>query len=83
MPNQGTFRRWASLALAVGGTALLIYGLLFHAAIISSAEESDASAAAKREPALIREVAVGGLERDESGEIKKTYTGEAPKACPT
>ena len=77
------FRQWVSLSLILGGAGLLVYGLLFHAAVISSAEESAAEASSKREPALIREVAVGGLERDDSGEIKKTYTGQAPKACPT
>jgi hypothetical protein len=36
------------------------------------------------EPAVTKEVARGGLTRDDSGQIKKTYDGkEAPKACPT
>jgi hypothetical protein len=36
------------------------------------------------EPAITREVARGGVTRDESGRIKKTYEGTAaPKACPT
>ncbi|MCU0913228.1 MAG: hypothetical protein MUC88_01540 [Planctomycetes bacterium] len=36
------------------------------------------------EPAATQEVARGGLTRDESGQIQKTYEGkEAPKACPT
>ncbi len=83
MWEHRTFRQWASLSLILCGVALLVYGVFVHAAVISSAEESDAAATAKREPALIREVAIGGLERDDSGEIKKTYTGQAPKACPT
>ena len=36
------------------------------------------------EPAITQEVARGGVTRDESGRIKKTYEGTAaPKACPT
>ncbi len=35
------------------------------------------------EPALIREVTIGGLVREASGQLKKTYSGQAPKACPT
>jgi len=36
------------------------------------------------EPAATQEVARGGLTRDESGQIQKTYEGkEAPQACPT
>ncbi len=32
---------------------------------------------------LIREVTVGGVVRLQSGEIKRTYTGDAPSGCPT
>jgi hypothetical protein len=36
------------------------------------------------EPAIVQEVARGGVTRDESGRVKKTYEGtQAPKACPT
>jgi len=37
------------------------------------------------EPAVVQEVARGGVTRDESGQIKKTYEEgkQAPKACPT
>ena len=76
-------RQWVSLSLVIGGAALLVYGLFFHAAVISSADESADAPSAVREPNLIREVAIGGLERDASGEIKKTYTGQAPDDCPT
>ena len=67
----------------VGGVALLIYGVFFHAAVIAPAGDDAALASATRETSLIREVAIGGLERDDSGQIKKTYSGQAPKACPT
>ncbi len=45
--------------------------------------EPVATAAITAEPAMIREVAIGGLMRDTSGQLKKTYSGQAPKACPT
>ncbi|OHB65499.1 MAG: hypothetical protein A2Y77_11140 [Planctomycetes bacterium RBG_13_62_9] len=47
-------------------------------------EPNQAQVTALSEPAATQEVARGGLTRDESGQIKKTYEGtEAPKACPT
>jgi len=35
------------------------------------------------EPALIREVTFGGVTLKESGDIWRTYVGEAPSLCPT
>ena len=36
------------------------------------------------EPALVREVSVGGVAREvASGKIQRTYSGEAPTQCPT
>ncbi|MHC4592951.1 MAG: hypothetical protein ACYS8L_09695 [Planctomycetota bacterium] len=35
------------------------------------------------EPGLIREVTVGGVTRLETGEIQRTYSGDAPSLCPT
>ncbi|MHC5034353.1 MAG: hypothetical protein ACYTFZ_04900 [Planctomycetota bacterium] len=35
------------------------------------------------EPRLIREVTVGGVTRLETGELQRTYSGEAPSLCPT
>jgi len=72
-----------SCLLILLGVALLTYGAFFHSADVSPQQESDSIAVAKSEPALIQEVTVGGVKRDESGKIKQTYTGEAPKACPT
>jgi len=52
--------------------------------IFSLAQQEDGSATlAMSEPALIKEVSVSGVKRDESGKIKQTYTGESPKACST
>ena len=35
------------------------------------------------EPGVVFDVTVGGLERLASGEIKRTYSGAPPAACPT
>jgi hypothetical protein len=35
------------------------------------------------EPALLREVTVGGVAWDESHNLKRTYSGKAPSLCPT
>jgi hypothetical protein len=40
-------------------------------------------ASAESEPSLVREVTVGGVVRTPSGEIKRTYSGQAPALCPT
>ena len=82
MSNFNRMRQFVSLAVVSGGAVLLIYGLLFHSALISSAEDTKVTSS-QAETALIREVTVGGLARDESGQIKKTYSGKAPEACPT
>jgi len=89
-----------ALVLVVAGAGLLAYGLSRHAITVlpkSAAapqipgledESSVAPVAAQSEvvsePAVTQEVARGGVTRDESGQIKKTYEGTAaPKACPT
>lgn len=69
--------------LVAVGAAALTYGIFFHSTTISPAQATDLPAISKSEPALIKEVSVGGLERDASGQVKKTYTGKAPQACPT
>ena len=35
------------------------------------------------EPALLREVTVGGIAWDESHNLKRTYSGKPPSLCPT
>jgi hypothetical protein len=61
-----------------------VYGLFLQSAAVTSGEEGQGSAAVTSELAVTKEVARGGLERDDSGQIKKTYEGNnAPKACPT
>jgi len=65
------------------GAALLTYGAFFHSTNVLPQQEDGSAAFAKSEPALIKEASVGGVKRDKSGKIKQTYTGEAPKTCPT
>jgi len=65
------------------GVVLLTYGAFFHSTNVSAQQEDGSAVFAKSEPALIKEVSVSGVKRDESGKIKQTYTGESPKACST
>jgi hypothetical protein len=82
--NARSLRIVITFALVLMGVTLLTYGVSFHRATIGAQASDDASAVAQSEPSLIKEVSVGGLKRDASGQIKKTYTGErAPAACPT
>jgi hypothetical protein len=76
-------RTVVSLVLVAIGVGLLLYGLSSTAAVVSSGEQGQV--AATSELAITQEVARGGVKRDESGGVKKTYEeGEkAPAACPT
>ena len=65
------------------GAVLITYGAVFHSTNVLPQNQDGSPVVAKSEPALIKDASVGGLVRDESGKIKQTYTGEAPKACPT
>jgi hypothetical protein len=49
----------------------------------SKAKEKVIVTADNSEPRLIRDVTVGGLILLASGEIRRTYSGEAPSLCPT
>ena len=69
--------------LVLLGAALLAYGAFFHSTNVLPQQGGDSAAVAKSEPALMKEASVGGVTRDEAGKIKQTYTGQAPKACPT
>jgi hypothetical protein len=89
-----------ALLLVAAGAGLLAYGLLCNSITVFSrpasppavagldGEPSPVQVAAQSEvvsePAVTQEVARGGVTRDESGQVKKTYEGtQAPKACPT
>lgn len=82
--NARSLRIVIAFALVLTGAALLAYGVSFHTATVEAQTSDGTPAVVKSEPALIKEVTIGGLEREASGEIKKTYTGQqAPAACPT
>jgi hypothetical protein len=73
-----------SLLLIVIGVGLLVWGLHAQIATVSSDASPQGQVAAASEFAITQEVARGGITRDESGELKKTYEGEKPpEACPT
>jgi len=63
------------------GIVLFAYGADFHRKAVYS--EDGSSVSAKGEFALVKEVTIGGIRRDELGNIRQTYTGTAPSACPT
>jgi len=75
--------------LVAAGAALVIYGVARHSrtVLLKQAEPPAAEGARtidEPEPALIREITVGGLRRNPSGKIERTYgEGETPSLCPT
>ena len=69
--------------LILFGAVLITYGAVFHSTDVLPQKDDGSPAVAKSEPALIKEASVGGVQRDESGKIKQTYTGQSPKACST
>jgi len=71
------------LLLLLIGAALLIYGFCFHSATILPKQQDDLTVLVQSEPALIKEVSVGGIERDDSGVIRRTYDKSPPLICPT
>ena len=68
--------------LTVFGVVLLIYGIYFHSTTVC-AQQDDSIVFAKSESALIKEVSIGGVARDTAGNLRQTYTGQPPQACPT
>ncbi len=69
--------------LALFGVVLFTYGIFFHFTNILPQQQDDFAVRRAFEPALIREVSIGGVARDTSGNLRQTYTGKAPQACPT
>ena len=76
-------RTTLSLVLAAIGLSLLTFGLIHKSAAVSP--DGQEQVATMSEMAITQEVARGGITRDESGEVMKTYEEgqEAPEACPT
>ncbi len=87
-----------SVLLVPAAVAALVYGFIFHSTLIlaqpgDEVEEDSPHETAQhviewldldlREPAIIRDVTVGGLVRLDSGAIRRTYSGKPPSACPT
>jgi len=68
--------------LGLFAAALFIYGVGFHSTNVL-AQKDDSAAFTKSEPALIKEVSIGGVTRDAAGNLIQTYTGKPPQACPT
>ena len=79
----GRGRLYSFLILLIAGVILVIYGSL--RSISFSGSEEKANQAVFSEIELNKGIAVGGITRSETGEIKKTYQeGEKPaQACPT
>jgi hypothetical protein len=67
------------------GVALFAYGAFVHSTEITTPVEGGFITISRQEPALVKDVSVGGVIRDESGKIKQTYLeGEKPpETCPT
>ncbi len=73
-------KKRVSVVLLAAGVILLVVGLLYH----SEPVLGDRGEAVKvDEPALVREITVGGVTRNELGELARTYSGEQPDLCPT
>jgi len=63
------------------GAGLMAFGLKFHVEPVFS--EHNDKGLATTEPQLMKEVSIGGIERDAGGNLRMTYTGKPPQACPT
>ena len=69
--------------LIVLGIVMLGYGAFVHSADVWPQKEDGSPAIVRPEPFLVKEASIGGIRLDESGKIKQTYTGAAPKECAT
>ena len=69
--------------LILTGVVLLAYGVFFHSKDVLPQQNEDLVMRVQSELALIKEVSVGGIKRDESGQLKRTYDKTPPKVCPT
>ena len=69
--------------LILTGALLLAWGLFFGAREVFPKQTTSSSATLESETALIKDVTIGGIKRDQYGKIRKTYSGKPPEACPT
>ena len=69
--------------LVLFGAALFVYGAFFHSTKILPKQEQDSTILVYSEPALIKEVTISGVKRNDSGQIRKTYDKTPPKSCAT
>jgi hypothetical protein len=76
-----TFKQMLIMVVFGLGAAMFLYGVSMHALPVFS--ENNDRGFATGEPALIKEVSIGGLERKADGTLHKTYSGKPPAACPT
>jgi hypothetical protein len=67
------------------GVTLLSYGAFYHSTEITTPVKGGTVTIFKSEPALVKDASVGGLARDESGQIKQTYSEDEkpPETCST
>ena len=76
-------RTAACLLLLLTALALLIYGTGFHSVKIYPENATDLRSDKRSELFLTKEVTFGGVARDIFGDLRQTYTGKPPQACPT
>jgi hypothetical protein len=67
------------------GVTLFSYGAFIHTTKIITPVKGGSVTAFKSEPTLVKDASVGGVARDETGQIKQTYSeGEKPpETCST
>jgi hypothetical protein len=75
----------AFVVVICAGAALVVCGAAFNSKLVlTTDDEGCEDTLRKSEFDVIRDVTVGGLERQEGGMLKQTYApGKAPAACPT
>ena len=80
-------RAVVALALVLCGVGAIVYAAAFHVIPVQSGpaepEAARPAAVMESEPALVKEVSVGGVMLAGSGDIQRTYSGQPPSQCPT
>ncbi|AQT68206.1 hypothetical protein STSP2_01361 [Anaerohalosphaera lusitana] len=83
--NNQVLRIFIALVVLGGGAAVWYFGAEINAATLFPKEGTAGEPATVAEPVIVKQVTIGGVERDEEGKLRKTYgeAEEAPEACPT